>query len=102
MSPQTGEITVPWIPVEHGQANRGSGPTFGRSWDEVRADPFAGIYVSRAGAVATFQALPRDGFGSMVDEADLTRRFTVLLRYHLPYPPQKTSRWPRPSTRPTT
>lgn len=57
------------------------------SWNELRTDPYAGIYISRAGAATIFQTLPRDTIGAMVDENDLTQRFTVLLRHLVAYLP---------------
>ena len=57
------------------------------NWNEVRTDPYAGIYMSRAGAVTIFQTLPRDTIGAMVDDNDLTQRFTVLLRHLVAYLP---------------
>ncbi|MBD1270786.1 DUF4062 domain-containing protein [Aeromicrobium tamlense] len=68
------------VRVDDGQ-RRGGG------WNELRTDPYAGIYVSRPGAVTIFQALPRDTMGAMVDDNDLTQRFTVLLRHLVAYLP---------------
>lgn len=56
-------------------------------WNEVHTDPYAGVYTGRDGAIAIFQALPSDMLGSLVDQSDLTQRFTVLLRHLLPYLP---------------
>ena len=57
-------------------------------WNEVRLDPYAGVYVTRGGAVAIFQTLPSDTLGSLVDEQDLAQRFTILLRHVVPYLPE--------------
>lgn len=56
-------------------------------FNERSTDPYAGIYISRAGAVGIFQALPTDMFGTLIDETDLTQRIAVLLRHIVPYLP---------------
>lgn len=57
------------------------------TWGTATTDPYAGVYVARTGAPSAFQALPRDTLGSLVNEADLTQRLTILLRHLLPYLP---------------
>lgn len=65
-----------------------SDPNFRSGWNEVSTDPFAGVYLRRDGSLSTFQALPRDGFGSLINEADLVQRITVLLRHLTSYLPE--------------
>lgn len=57
-------------------------------WSESTTDPYAGVYIRRDGALSAFQALPRDMLGSLVNEADLVQRLTVLLRHLTPYLPE--------------
>lgn len=63
-------------------------PNHRSGWNEVSADPYAGVYIRRDGALSAFQALPRDMLGSLINEADLIQRFTVLLRHLTPYLPE--------------
>ncbi|WP_447925909.1 DUF4062 domain-containing protein [Georgenia muralis] len=64
-----------------------SDPNYRNGWNEVTTDPYAGVYTRRDGALSAFQALPRDMLGSLVNEADLVQRLTVLLRHLTPYLP---------------
>lgn len=59
----------------------------GNGWNERTIDTFAGVHLSRDGTITIFQALPRDMLGSVVDQADLNRRLTVLLRHVIAYLP---------------
>lgn len=63
-------------------------PNHHSGWNEVTIDPFAGVYIRRDGALSAFQALPRDMLGSVINEADLVQRLTVLLRHLTPYLPE--------------
>lgn len=62
-------------------------PNHHSGWNEVTTDPYAGVYLRRDGALSGFQALPRDMLGSLVNEADLVQRLTVLLRHLTSYLP---------------
>ena len=63
-------------------------PSHRSGWNEPSTDPYAGVYFRRDGALSAFQALPRDMLGSLVNEADLVQRLTVLLRHLTPYLPE--------------
>jgi hypothetical protein len=56
-------------------------------WNETTTNPYAGVYTRRDRTLSAFQALPRDVLGSLVNEADLIQRLTVLLRHLVPYLP---------------
>ncbi|QBX55441.1 DUF4062 domain-containing protein [Nocardioides seonyuensis] len=66
-------------------------PNHRSGWNEASTDPFAGVYTRRDGTLSAFQALPRDMLGSLVNEADLIQRLTVLLRHLTPYLPEAAS-----------
>jgi hypothetical protein len=42
--------------------------------------PYAGMAISRDGSAMSFQALPTDNLGTLVNQHDLSKRITVLLR----------------------
>lgn len=63
-------------------------PSHRNGWNETTTDPYAGVYTRRDGALSAFQALPRDMLGSLVNEADLVQRLTILLRHLTPYLPE--------------
>lgn len=65
-----------------------SDPGHRSGWNDATSDPYAGLSIRRDGALSAFQALPRDMFGSLVNEADLVQRLTVLLRHLTPYLPE--------------
>lgn len=65
-----------------------SDPDHRSGWNEATTDPYAGVYIRRDGALSAFQALSRDMLGSLVNEADLVQRLTVLLRHLTPYLPE--------------
>lgn len=68
-------------------ALRPSDPRGGGGFIERQCDPYAGLVVGRDGSATVFQALPTDMMGTLVNQDDLQRRLTVLLRLLSPHLP---------------